>query len=73
MKCCITSDKQVSLTLIGNINTICKMKTRSLNLTNIKVNQTSKANPNRNFIEKMCKMSPWLDPANITETKAVYY
>lgn len=73
MKCCNTSDKQVSLTLIGNINTICKMKTRSLNLTNIKINQTSKANPNGNFIEKMCKMSLWLDPANITETKAVYY
>lgn len=36
------------------------------------MNQTSKTNPNRNFIEKMCKMSLWLDPANITETKTVY-
>ena len=73
MKDCIRSDKQISLTRIGPINIICKMKTKSLNLTSIKINHTSKTNPNGNFIEKMCKMSLRLDLANITETKAVYY
>lgn len=46
---------------------------KSINLTNIKMNQTSKTNPNRNFIEEMCKMSLQQDPANTTETKTVYY
>ena len=40
----------------------------------MKKNQMSKTDPNRNFIEEtVCKMSLWMDPANITETKAVYY
>ena len=40
-----------------------------------KKNQTSKTDPNRNFIEekKACKVSLWMDLANIKETKAVYY
>lgn len=46
----------------------------SLNLKNIKMNLTPKIDPNRNFTEEMVyKMSLWLDPANITETKPVYY
>lgn len=46
----------------------------SLNLTSIKMNPTSTVNSNRNFAEEMtCKMNLWLKPANITETKPVYY